>query len=628
MASVTLKKLSPSEASTMLNGSGNGASSEAGKRERSTLQSNSDEMSEVPITNDSPVSGRHEPGDESVAEPRDAELESVKVSEAIPLDARLGVSEAYEGDAADDSLPLDNGVWETINFESPVELVYTFDRSLNSGKEALYAWQLEELELLASAKPTDVAPHREALCAANGSGKDKYVISPFVVWFALTKVRSLCVITSSSGVQLTAQTENYISSLCREVNTKFGRPIFKITKRFIKCLKSGSEIRMFATDEAGKAEGYHPLESGAEMCIIVNEAKSVTPEIFSALERCTGFNYWLNVSTPGEPFGDFYDSFTNWRVTRRVTAFDCLHLARTDAIAETKRKYGETSSIYRSKVLALFTSIGGQVVINQDFLNTCIQFSVAKLIKPITFGRKRIGVDLAAGRDECAFVCSHGNRVVETEYFVEKDTTMTEERLEKFLVKHGGALGETCDIFADDGGVGHAIIDRLVRKGYNITRVLNQSRALDHSQFGNRGAEMWFNFARLIEEKLIILDLNCIGNKDDDKLYKQLAYRHYKKNETSGKITLKSKVEERADGHASPDRGDAYVLSFCGTDIDEITKAFKDAKKDAQPLGMTLAELMAQRNGRHREMIMGTGEKAKEAVTNNSIETLMSIKNN
>lgn len=557
----------------------------------------------------------------------------------------IPVKGAYPADVIDIDGPLNGVKWDTLKYKSAVELIYTFDSNLRSqivgpnGKVTeLHPWQLEQLDELCAANPTQYEPYRLALCAANGSGKDKFVIAPFVVWFALTKVRALCVITSSSGVQLTAQTENYIASLCHSINNALGEKIFKITRRFIKCLKSGSEIRLFATDEAGRAEGYHPLDTNSEMLIIVNEAKTVHPDIFGALSRCTGYNYWLNVSTPGEPYGDFYDSFTRWpekygkQAGRRVTAYDCPHLG-ANHIEEVAAKYGKNSAIFRSQILALFTQIGGLCVISQDFLNTCIELSKKQITKPAIFGKKKIGVDLAAGRDECSFYCIQGNQVIDKEYFVERDTTETEHRLEKFLVKHGAIADITfkkngdVEIYADDGGLGHAVIDRLVKKGYNITRVLNQSRALDHKQFGNRGAEMWFNVARLVEEKILYLPLNQVGDNDDKKLYEQLTFRHYKKTEAQGRITLESKEEARANGHVSPDRADALVLAFSGTNFDELAEEVKKLQPAKPARGMDAEELLAYYRLRQRDAVLeaySENAQSKEPICNNSIEALMS----
>lgn len=549
----------------------------------------------------------------------------------------------YDGDKLDDSGPLESnksGTWETIPFESALELIYYFDNSLNTGIRNLHGWQIETLEELCfvgrpkEEHPTQYKPHRFALCAANGSGKDAYVVAPFVVWFALTKIRSLCVITSSSGVQLTAQTENYIASLCRAVNTHFGEPIFKVTRRFIKCLKSGSEIRLFATDEAGKAEGYHPFPdfAGSEMAIIVNEAKSVLPEIFGALSRCTGYNYMVYVSTPNEPVGDFYEAFVNrtgnWKHNRRVTAFDCPHISH-EHIEEVRKSKGEHSSIYRSQVLALFTSIGGSVVIDQDHLNRCIEQSKKGIVKPKKFGKVKVGIDTALGRDENALVAIHGNVIISKYFFVEKDTTVTEDKIDAWLNKlyqdNGGR--DNVEVYGDDsgGGGGHGIFDHLVKRGHIVNRVLNQQRAFESKQFANRGTEMWYNMRRIIEECLLFLPIesNEVANKDDAKLYHQLAYRHFKRNETTGRIALMSKSDERAEGHESPDRADALALSLSSVHHEEIEKAIRNS--DVKEAGYTFDQLRQLKYENYRAAMLGKGQKG-TPIRGNSIEELFAQK--
>lgn len=455
-----------------------------------------------------------------------------------------------------------------LNFKDSAELILFFDPDLNNGTVTLHPWQIEISEFLCHSKPTAQHPLKFALCAANGSGKDQFVIAPFAIWFCLCKKRSRVVITSSSGVQLTNQTEKYISDLATRINLwfldKFGeKNIFNITQRKIECRLTGSIIQMFATDEEGKAEGYHPLEPNAEFAIIPNEAKSILPEIFRALRRCTGYNYWIDVSSPGEPNGDFYNHYNGWKNKRRVTFFDCPHLSRDD-FDDDRKELGEHSPLFRSKWLALFTSFGGNFVIQESALSRLKRFLDKKLIdEKFIDWPLRIGIDLAAGGDESVISVWRGNKQIGLDTSREVDTTKTADWIaEKLSSKYKlPYLHEY--IFADDGGIGHGIIDQLVRRGWNIKRVKNNSPARDKKSFKNRGAELWFKMARMVEEAVII-------PLQDEKQWEQFGQRRYKKEDVSGKVGLERKAEAIADGLASPDRADAAVLAFTDVSLQDI----------------------------------------------------------
>ena len=490
----------------------------------------------------------------------------------------------YPGDITDDEGPL-RSEWQTLDFESPALLVSAFDEYLLNKQVTLHPWQIEESTEVA--KPyTKANPYRLALCASNGSGKDKYFVAPFAIWFALTKKQSLCIITSSSGVQLTAQTENYIASLARAVNAVFNQNIFKIRQRYIKCNLSGSEIRLFATDEEGKAEGYHPMTPVSEMAIIVNEAKSVDDIIFRALKRCSGYNYWMEVSTPGVPSGQFYRSCTNSRLGyrfRRVTSFDCHHISKSE-IEHDKMELGEHSALFRSKHLALFTSVGGQLIISPESFEKLFD----KDRKPAVAHQwkhwpKRVGIDLSAGGDENSVYIVQGNCDIASTFFRQNDTTITAVIIDDFLTRNG--ISKDCsDIYADDGHVGHAIIDMLIAKGWKINRVHNQSPALNKSQFGNRGAENWWRVSRLVEEKIIV-------PPSDEKTVAQLTSRYYEQRADSGRTYLESKKKAKAEGRPSPDRADSYVLCFTGLSIEDFLGDGSVKKTPSKFVGKTADEL-------------------------------------
>lgn len=487
----------------------------------------------------------------------------------------------YPADLIDESGPL-RSEWQKMDFTSSVQLVATLDRFINSGKVDLHPWQIEVSEdICIKQKPTSQTPYKFALCAANGSGKDKYVIAPFAIWFVLTKIKARVIITSSSGTQLTSQTETYIKDLAETANTFFDGPIFHIRQRFIRCNLSGSEIRLFATDEAGKAEGYHPLEPDAEMAIIINEAKSVHEDIFGALRRCTGFNYWLEVSTPGEPIGHFYYSYTNWSNTRKVTSYDCPHLSASER-EEDKRELGETSPLYRSKHLAEFTSLGGEMVIPREMLLKIKQQPAPQ--NRWAHWKKRVGIDLAAGGDENSVYIVLGNRVIAEEHFREFDTTLTSAYILEFLSKHGIPKDHE-EIYIDDGNVGHSITDMLKHIYPNIVRVINQSSAINKRMFGNRGAENWFRVMRLFEQGI----LPCPSGEI---VFEQLTSRKYKRSETGARVFLQSKKEAAAEGLKSPDRADAFVLCFSGLSVESFLEDAVDTKVEKKS-GLS-AEAMAR----------------------------------
>lgn len=498
------------------------------------------------------------------------------------MSGRFHNNSKYDGDyippEGEDKPLLDTGFasidedeqYQVLKFPTPLHLGLCVIPYLKSGQITPHPWQIEISDLIASGSvnANQHHPFKLALCAANGSGKDAIIVALTVIWIALKYKRSLQIITSSSGTQLTAQTENYIANAARECNNFFGEQIFRIRQRYIKCLLSGSEIRLFATDEAGKAEGYHPLEPGAVFAIWANEAKSISEEIFEALRRCTGYTHWFNISTPGQPKGSFYRSCINWRHFKRVTSYDCPHLSEQDR-QEDRLELGEDSALYRSKHLALFTSLDGEVVIPLHLIEKCKKDKIPNLGLSWSL---RTGIDLAAGGDENSIRIVQGNRVVAKLDFRESDTTVTAPRISIFLEANN--ISKTSEyIFADDGGIGHAVIDMLRKMGWNIKRVNNQSAARNKKRFGNIGAENWYRIKRFFELGYLI------PPGDDTKLIDQLSNRYFKQSGERDRIYLEKKQAAKAEGRMSPDRADAYVLAYSNLSVDDFTSEFDSVVK-------------------------------------------------
>lgn len=432
-----------------------------------------------------------------------------------------------------------------LDLPDPVFMLSLYNADIREGRVRLHDWQID-LQLRYAAERHGDEIIRIALCANNGSGKSQFGIAPAAMWLAMSQPYGRVVITSASGGQIDRQTGSAINHIAEQVNKLHG-PWWKMNYRFLTFLPTKSTIEMYATDEAGKAEGYHPHVPDGEFSIMVDEGKSVGEDIYGALMRCNGLTRRLDVSSPGRPAGHFYNVVVGgrWQVMR-VKAADCPHL-NPDEIREAREMYGENSALFRSMYLAEFTSTDEQV--------TCAYESIAAQLRnpPASnkFGKPYAGLDLAAGGDENVLSVWHGNTQVGMEAFRFTDTSATAEHLLNLFKKYGL---EGNDIHADDGGVGRAILDRLRDAGYATHRVMNQSKPINSLAYGNRGAEMYFNFNHHLPYLRLLED---VTQKN------QLSSRYYRQS-PQGKMLLESKREARAKGHGSPDRADACVLAFVG----------------------------------------------------------------
>lgn len=438
------------------------------------------------------------------------------------------------------------------------------DDTLLDGTNTLHKWQQQILTDFA--KPYDSNhPYRAVVRAANGSGKDRYIVAPCAMWLASRNPYTTCVITSASGTQLDRQTNSYIKQIAEAWNKQLGQEVWKINYRHYENLITKSTIELFVTDEAGRAEGWHPVIPNANLAIFVSEAKSIPEEIFTALARCTGFTHRVDVSSPGLPMGHFFNRCTtaikrdtigdnqlpNSWVEYHITAYDCPHLSLS-YIEDCRNDYGgESSALFKTMVLAEFGTTDEMVVIPYHQVHKAIyNFKLTHFKEKCNMA----GLDLSAGGDETVLAIRNGNKVLSLEGFRYSDTAQTVDHLERLFKKHELTSPDSF-IFGDAGGLGKPILDQLRSRGWNNIRyILNNSKPYDTRIYYNRTVELWFQFGRLLENGEISLI-------QDERLKRQLSTRYYKQGD-AGKLQLESKLQARAKGHPSPDRADALILAF------------------------------------------------------------------
>lgn len=464
-------------------------------------------------------------------------------------------------------------VFDGIMIENPIELLNLCDEDISSGRVALHGWQVEFMLDFAfqCMNRNDTFPFQALVRACNGSGKDKYIIAPCIVWLCMRFKKTIGVVTSASGAQLDNQTCRYIKSLADKVNRKLGLELWS-TKYREYTIDFGegsvSHIYCYATDEPKKAEGYHPMEFGAKMVLMVSEDKTVPDDINVAINKCTGYTHRVHVSTPGAPIGHFYDycmtavkresmkdvlqvTPTDW-IEYHVPASKCSHLS-TNYIQQMKRDLpgGEHGAPYKSQVEAEFCVTDEMVVIPYTYIWRAVKQPKCSW-KAEMFNTA--GLDLSDGGDETVLAIRNGNKLIKVIPFRFQDTEDTITFLDTTF-RENKLDNSQSKIFGDCGGLGKPMLDRLKRMGWkNIHYVDNRSKAARPLVYKNRGSEVFFHMRDLLEHNELILI-------NDDLTMKQLGGRYYKL--VDGRIhQLLSKIEQKSKGYRSPDRADAVNLAF------------------------------------------------------------------
>lgn len=429
-----------------------------------------------------------------------------------------------------------------------------------------YRWQIEELLRLSGYcdpydpntrfRPSVDNPLTYTLCAANGSGKDQILIALWSLYVVCCEKLFHVIATSSSYTQLDEQTWRHVKSGAEQIN-RICPEYLTITKHKIKCRHTKSEITLYRTDESGKTEGWHPLKPGAPMAIILNECKSIDNDLVTSFKRCHGYTHWFNISSPGDPQGYFYERCTLTQSQfpdimipgtpyfRRIDYTECPHLA-----SEYKRdveEFGENHPYILSSYLAQFASTDMMCLIDPG--KYLYQYPARS-----TMGLpRRAGVDLAMGGDATVISIWEGNYILKEIELLETFEPRLTPQITGHLLDNGVAASNA---YADAGGLGAPIIQRIVDSGYAINGVHNQGSPRNKRAFKYRGAELAWNFRRLIYDKL--LNLKDISSR----LKRQIPMRRYKM--VQGKIELEPKREFRARAGFSPDHLDAAILAHAG----------------------------------------------------------------
>lgn len=372
------------------------------------------------------------------------------------------------------------------------------------------------------------------------------------------------------------------------------------------------------------------------MLVVIDEACGVNTNLWDAAESLVANEgaKILAIGNPDDPnteFGAICKPGSGYK-TITISAFDTPNLTDEEVpddlkrrlisaswVADRKKRWGETSAIYQSKVLGEFPEVSEDTLIPPRYV------SAAKDRELEEEGPNELGVDVARFGRNVTVIYHRRGPVARLQLAVRKRDTM---EVAGFVVQAVIETGATV-IKVDDAGVGGGVVDRLREMkrervapnplkdcqiiGVNVGRAPIARRqdvvvrsAATRSRKEKPKADPILRFSNLkaqlcweLRDRFVDGDIDL--DPDDEDVQAQACEIRYDIN-SKGKIVIESKedVEERLSRmggltgeSGSPDHWDALVLAFA--DVHSTAPVIISDHM------MTRARLMRRRSYQHAQ---------------------------
>ena len=301
----------------------------------------------------------------------------------------------------------------------------------------------------------------------------------------------------------------------------------------------------------------HPQESFAV-------ARTSRPERPEALQGFHSENVlFLMAANPPREEGYFYDSHHRMRERWAALHWDGEDspLVSRSYIEDMRAKYGVDSPIYQVRVKGNFVTAADGVIP----LALCIAAQERDVHR--TPGSEiRWGLDVARfGDDSTALAKRAGNVQLErTKEWFGKDLMQTVGILK---MEYDAAREKPDAILVDVIGIGAGVVDRGKEIGLPVVGINVAESASADERYARLRDELWFEGREWLERR----DCELAA---DDALVGELTTAKYSIL-SNGKIKVEGKDEMKKRGVASPNRADAWLLTFARVGVSKQWKPIK-----------------------------------------------------
>lgn len=391
--------------------------------------------------------------------------------------------------------------------------------------------------------------------SGHGVGKTSW-LSWMIIWWMLFKEEPRIPCTAPTAHQLNDALWGEIAKWYKRLPPELRKEL-EVKAERLEAVRNPKEYystaRTARKEQPEAFQGYH----AGDLLFIADEASGIDDIIFQVGEGSMSTHGAKTILTgnPTRTSGYFFDSHNrmrgNWW-TRKVSCEDAkmVDKAYIDRMA---KRYGRDSNVFKVRVLGDFPDSQDDAVIPLQLLESAVARDVEQVDGKVIWGVDvaRFGDDESAlakrRKNTCLGVTSwKGKDIMQTTGIVvnEFNETPPEDRPDMICV--------------DVIGVGAGVCDRLAEQGLPVKGV-NVAETASVSDLYNRlRDELWWLSREWLEKRDCKLP-------DDADLIGELSGPRYTFT-SAGKKMVESKYEMKKRGIPSPNRADAWNLTFAEND--------------------------------------------------------------
>lgn len=429
-------------------------------------------------------------------------------------------------------------------------------REWREGGPAVFAKQAlgaEPTEQQYEASKALVEKRRVSIRSGHGTGKSAFM-AWCVLWF------ETCYFPCK--IPCTAPTSHQLNDVLWAEIAKWHRKYMEIIPHLAQNFAWSSERyymvdrpqESFAVARTSRPENPEALQGfhAENILFLIDEASGVPEQVFQVAEGAlsTPGSFVMMAANPTREDGYFHASHHKMRDRWAALHWDGEEspMVSKQYVEDMRAKYGYDSPIYQIRVKGNFATATDGVIP----LYLCEE-AKDRDIQPIKSAEEIWGLDVARfGDDSTALAKRRGNIQVEpVREWYGKDTMQTAGLIK---LEYDNAKVKPVCINVDVIGIGAGVVDRMKELDLPVRGVNVAESPSVQDKYQRQRDELWFLGREWLERRDCRL---C----DDDSLIGELTTAKYSIL-SNGKIKVEGKDEMKKRGISSPNKADAWLLTF------------------------------------------------------------------